>query len=237
MEITCTPARARLPQGEGLDLDVLVRLRAPGAPKDRRRASICVVPIVDVSGSMQGSKLAAVQRALEKLVEHLVPGDHCGLVVFDSEARTLIPIVEVTADRKADLMNAIRQLRAGSNTNLAGGVLEAARAVDCARRETGLPSTTRVRGIVLTDGLANCGPTLTPDELGRECRERLTLSCFGYGADCDHMLLSALADAAGGSYAFVENDDLVLSAFGRELGGLAATYAARVEVRCVPCAG
>src|SRR5207237_8057587 len=124
MEIICTPARARLPEGQGLDLDVLVRLRAPTQTQESRRVPVCVVPIVDVSGSMKGPKLAAVERALRKLVENLVPGDHCGLVVFDSDARTLMPIVEVTEARKADLMNAIGQLAAGDHPNLTAGTLD-----------------------------------------------------------------------------------------------------------------
>src|SRR5438105_8043016 len=237
MEIICTPARARLPEGQGLDLDVLVRLRAPTQTQESRRVPVCVVPIVDVSGSMKGPKLAAVQHAVRKLVENLVPGDHCGVVVFDSEARTLMPIVEVTEARKVDLMNAIGQLRAGDNTNLTAGVLEAVAAAARARVQTGFPSAMGIRGIVLTDGIDNWGEQLEPEDLGRRCRDHLTLSCFGYGSDCDHMLLSALADAAGGSYAFIENDDLVLTAFGRELGGLVATCARAVEVRCVPGAG
>ena len=65
----------------------------------------------------------------------------------------------------------------------------------------------------------------------------MTLSAFGYGADCDQVLLSTLADVGGGSFASIDGDDAVLTAFARELGGLVATYAADVRVRFVPLAG
>jgi hypothetical protein len=46
-----------------------------------------------------------------------------------------------------------------------------------------------------------------------------------------------LADEGRGSFAYIQNEDGVLSAFARELGGLVSTYAADVRVRLVPMAG
>jgi Ca-activated chloride channel family protein len=74
-------------------LELLVQLRAPAPTAGGERPPLCIVPVVDVSGSMRGPKLAAVQQALQELARHLVPGDHVGLVAFGSEARTLLPVM------------------------------------------------------------------------------------------------------------------------------------------------
>jgi Ca-activated chloride channel family protein len=222
--------------GQGHDLDLLVQLRAPALPADRQRPPLCLVPVVDVSGSMNGAKLESVRYALERLVEHLVPGDYLGLVAFDSEVRTVAPLTEVTAARKRDLLRAIGELRAGSCTNLAGGLLEGVSLVRAARLAPGL----RARVILLTDGLANEGVATTHHELAALIREQatgVTVSAFGYGDDCDQALLGELADIAGGSYAYIANKDVVLTAFARELGSLVSTCAADVHLRLVPVAG
>lgn len=236
MKVVCKFSRMRVAADAGHDLHLLVRLRAPVPPAEVARPALCIVPVVDVSGSMAGRKIEAVRYALERLMVHLVPGDRAGLVTFDSTVRTPVPLVEVTAARKNDLRRAIQSLRPGSNTNLAGGLLEAIQLV----RKASLPAGMRARLIVLTDGLANEGPATTPETLTSLCRAELkglTLSAFGYGDDCDQTLLSELASTSGGSYAYIQNHDQVLTAFGRELGGLVATYAAEVKLRVVPLAG
>lgn len=76
----------------------------------------------------------------------------------------------------------------------------------------------------------------TPNGAAREAGP-LSLSAFGFGTDCDHSVLGALAEEGGGSFAFIANEDGVLTAFARELGGLVATYASDVRIRLVPRAG
>src|SRR5690606_24672032 len=76
----------------------------------------------------------------------------------------------------------------------------------------------------------------TPNGAAREAGP-LSLSAFGFGTDCDHSVLGALAGEGGGSFAFIANEDGVLTAFARELGGLVATYASDVRIRLVPRAG
>ena len=94
--------------------------------------------------------------------------------------------------------------------------------------------------ILLTDGCANTGPACSAAQLVALAKERAApvgVSAFGYGDDCDQMLLGDLALAGGGSYAYIRDEDAVLTAFARELGGLIGTYASKVRVRVVPAAG
>jgi Ca-activated chloride channel family protein len=77
-------------------LYLMVKLCAPAPAKGAARPPLCILPVVDVSGSMENGKMEAVCHALEKLVAHLVPGDVLGLVTFDSTVRTLMAPGEVT---------------------------------------------------------------------------------------------------------------------------------------------
>lgn len=229
MRIEIRPSRRKLTENRPHTLDTLVTLHAPEVAPNRTRPPLCIVPVVDVSGSMQGKKLASVCGALAQLARHLAPGDRLGLVVFDSEVRTLMPPVELTRARRGAFLRHVRGLRAGSNTNLGDGLAEAVRQI----RGAALARNERARVILLTDGLANEGPATSREQLvalTSTLSDGVTISAFGYGADCDQVVLGEMAEAGGGSYAFIENDDQVLSAFARELGGLTATHASDVRV-------
>ncbi len=231
MKVVCKFSRSKVVAGQPHELDLLVRLLAPTQPSTDRRPGLCIVPVVDVSGSMAGDKLEAVRRALLRLFDHLVPGDRVALVAFDSTVRVLAPLVEVTAARRAELCRAAQSLRAGDTTNLAGGLLEALRLV---RASAPGP---RARVILLTDGNANAGPATSRDELvalARSGSRGVAISAFGYGADCEQVVLADMADAGGGSYAYIKDEDAVLTAFARELGGLLSTYGGDVRLRIRP---
>lgn len=234
--LNCTPARMRLAADLGADLDLLIRFQAPPPPKDLKRTPLCLLPVVDVSGSMSGGKLAGVQRALKRLAEHLRPGDLLGLVTFDSNVHVPVHLAELTQETRRRFIAEVAKLRCGSSTNFAGGLIEGVGEIGAKP----LPQGMRARVLALTDGLANEGPATKAEELRALVRRRfdgVTLSAFGYGDDCDQTLLGDLAEAGGGSFAYIDSDDAVLTAFARELGGLTSTYAADVRVRVVPLAG
>lgn len=222
--------RSSVPAGNQTTLDLMVKLCAPAPQKSSGRPPLCLLPVVDVSGSMSGAKLDAVRRALEKLAAHVVPGDVLGLVAFDAEVHTLMAPVEVTEARRLDFLRRVQELRAGSSTNLGGGLLEGLRLVGAIRATDAV----RTRVVLLTDGLANEGPARSAEELVALVNERgsrVGVSAFGYGDDCDQMLLGEVAEAGGGSYAYIRDEDAVLTAFGREMGGLLGTYGSRIRVR------
>jgi uncharacterized protein YegL len=220
----------------GHDGWVLVRLLAPAQPADARRPPLAVLPVVDVSSSMEGPKLDAVKHALTQLIAHLVPSDFVGLVSFSGEARVILPITEVSQDSRGRLQHAIKSLLTDGLTNLAEGFLVGRRALE----EAALPASLRARLVLLTDGQANRGVATGRPELRALVQQGIgpfSLSAFGFGKDCDHAMLGELADEGGGSFAYIQNEDGVLSAFARELGGLVSTYAADVRVRLAPTAG
>ncbi len=220
--------KIRFDQPKGAHL--VVELTAPPAEESTARRPICVIPVLDVSGSMEGAKLHYAKQSVLKLVDHLAPGDHCGVVVFSSEVQTLEAPAAMSPGQKQVLRAAVERIRANGNTNMGGGLLAGLDHARVAKLPEGMP----VRVILFTDGLANAGPAKTADELKALLAVNLceaTVSMFGYGDDADQELLQELSNAGKGNYAYVRNPEDALTAFARELGGLLSTYAQKIEVR------
>ncbi len=221
---------------EAKDVHLVVSLAAPHLDAAAPRPPVCVIPVLDVSGSMAGEKLHFAKQSVMKLVDHLAPGDFCGVVVFSTEVETLAPPAEMTQAHKDELKALVGRLAPRHNTNLGGGMLGG---LDHAR-VTKLPEGMLVRVILFTDGLANEGPAKSHEALMRLLEENLggaTLSAIGYGDDADQELLRDLSTKGKGNYAYVQGPEDALTAFARELGGLLSTYAQAIEVRVTPADG
>jgi Mg-chelatase subunit ChlD len=236
MKIEARLTRDSFAVGSTHEDHLVISLSAPESTLTR--PSICVVPVVDTSGSMQGEKIAYARQSVVKLIEHLSDKDYVGLVSFSSSARVLIkPRVADTSNKQA-MRAEVNKLYASGGTNLADGILQALQAV----RDLDLPESTILRVIIFTDGQANEGIATKPAELlalQAAHKGRVTLSAFGYGdgGGIDQDFLVDFAKQGGGNYAYVKDPDAALAAFGTELGGLLSTYATGITITVAPLAG
>ena len=215
---------------------LVVSLLAPPLEQQARRPPVCVIPVIDVSGSMNGPKLHQARQSVLKLIDHLGPQDRCGVVVFSTSVAVVSPPLEMTPAAKADLKLRVGDLQADSSTNLSGGMLAGLELANLPALSAGM----LVRVILFTDGQANVGVATRSDQLLPLLdahRGRATVSAFGYGDDANQELLSDLARRGAGNYAFVATPDDAVSAFARELGGLISTFATGIEVRVTPAPG
>lgn len=231
MEASVRFVQSEVPVSDGQTMAfAVVSLKAPPAPKtDTSRPPLCIVPVVDLSGSMDGQPLHYVKQSLLALIDHLAPGDYTGLVTFSSEARTVVPMGRVTAEFKTAFRKTVQGLRAGGNTNFAGGFLQACSSI----ANLDLPLSVTPRVVMFTDGQANTGLATSPQDLCKllsKNRGLATVSAFGYGG-VSQEFLTAFAQEGQGNYAFIDKPDTALSAFGAELGALMTTYATQIEVR------
>src|SRR5574338_1431368 len=112
MKTTARLTHEKLRFDEPKDLHVLIELHAPPVDWQSSRPPLCVLPVIDVSGSMNGAKLHYAKQSVRKLVDHLAPGDFCGLVTFTTDVTVIAPPVEMTLARKTQLKAAIDQLTA-----------------------------------------------------------------------------------------------------------------------------
>jgi Ca-activated chloride channel family protein len=95
---------------EAKDVHLVVSLAAPHLDAAAPRPPVCVIPVVDVSGSMSGEKLHFAKQSVMKLVDHLAPGDFCGVVVFSTQVETLAPPAEMTQAHKDELKGLVGRL-------------------------------------------------------------------------------------------------------------------------------
>lgn len=215
------------------EIHAVVTLKAPKIDWEKKRQPICVVAVVDVSSSMSGDKIEYAKKSVLKLIDHLSPGDYCGIVAFDDKVYPVAEPREMSQGARESLKAKVGQLRTGGSTNFSGGMRQALEWVN--KVDVGSGMTLRV--IMLTDGQANVGEATKREQLFPLCKSLLgkaTLSAFGYGTDCDQELLADLAKEAKGNYSFIRNPDDALTAFAKELGGLLSRYAQDIVIDVAP---
>lgn len=213
------------------DLHLVVSLAAPKLDWQNKRPPVLIIPVIDISGSMQGEKLNFAKESVCKLIDHLQPGDMIGLVTFESSVRLLAAPVEITTEKKQELKNKVKKLCALGSTAFSDGMLMALNEVG----KADLPENMLVRVIMFTDGQANVG------QKGKECLAlldkhlgRATISAFGYGINAEQEFLADLSSAARGNYAFIKDPTDAPAAFAKELGGLLSIYAQNIQVAIQP---
>jgi hypothetical protein len=201
---------------------------------DSVRAPVDIIVVLDISGSMNGSKLDLCKTTLSLLLRELSSSDRFGLVCFGDEAKLVIPSRKLTPVHKDHALAKIRNLRTSGCTNLSGGIGMAAEEIKS------IESPHEVQAIfLLTDGQANRGVcdrngivNLTKGCLGSSGdRGPIPIHCFGYGVDHDREMLRDISLATeGGTYYYVDNDSNVSSAFGDALGGVLSVVAQNTVV-------
>ena len=218
------------------DAHLVVTVTAPESTTEHKRAPLCIVPLIDISPSMEGPKIAYAKRSVIKLIDHLSANDYCGLVAFSGSVQTLSKPVKCTPEVKEELKRKVEGLRLSGATNIADALLEGFRIAN----NMDLANETITRVILFTDGAANTGPAKTPKEILALVAPNIglaTVSAFGYGVDAEQEFLTDLAKSGSGNYSFVQNPDDALTAFGKELGGLLSTYATNLMIDVIPQAG
>lgn len=207
-------------------LYIQLRLTGKEIEVEELRTNINLGVVLDRSGSMHGSKLKKAKEAVEFVVNNLSKEDVLALTIYDHKVDTIIPSAKLT--NRTAIINQLRSIRSRGRTNLHGGIVEGAQQVESAKHLE-----YRNVMLLLSDGLANEGIT----DRGR-IRESVTdiygggigISTFGVGDDFDEDLLVNIADAAGGSFYFIETPDNIPKFIEQEFQGLLATAAYNIEV-------
>ncbi|MBI4879907.1 MAG: VWA domain-containing protein [Planctomycetes bacterium] len=151
---------------------------------------------LDVSGSMEGAKIAQAKRAALWLLEHLRERDRVNVLLFsDVVSRFADAPVPATGENLAALRRFVETAEAGGGTALGDAVQAACSAGGREDGRVGL-------AVFLTDGLPTAGET-QPERIIECARQQAEGAphafAFGVGADVDSALLEGIAAAGGGS--------------------------------------
>ncbi len=190
------------------------------------RAPLNVAFVLDRSTSMTGEKLVKAKQAAIAAVDRLAATDVVSVVAYDDEVDVLYPARKMT--EPAALHRVIRGLTPRGNTALYGGVKRAGEELQRFNDGTFLN-----RVVLLSDGLANRGPSSTEAlaGLGRclKC-ENTSVTTIGLGLDFNEDLMTALAAASDGNHMFAETAEDVLRAFSAEFDDALSVVAKNVSI-------
>ena len=225
--LDATPGFAVLKAGEKQQAWMRVGLKGFHLQQAAERAPINVAIVLDRSGSMQGEKIQRAREAAIGALDLLRADDIVSIIAYDSDVNVLVPATKLTD--KDHVANIIRAIQPGGNTALFGGVSKGAAEV---RKFMDEKHVNRV--ILLSDGLANVGPS-SPGELGdlgaSMKKENISVSTLGLGLGYNEDLMVQLAGKSGGNHQFIENASELASIFRREFDDVLSVVAQAVDVK------
>ncbi len=196
-----------------------------------KRTPVNVAIVIDRSGSMQGEKIAKAREAAVLAVDRLNADDIVSVVAYNGHVTVLVPATKVSD--KDVIRSGIERLDAGGSTALFAGVSKGAEEV---RK---FISRTRVNRVILvSDGLANVGPSSTSAlaELGESlAKERICVTTIGLGLDYNEDLMTQLARKSDGNSGFANTSADLNRLMQAEFGDVLAVVAQELVVR-IECA-
>jgi Mg-chelatase subunit ChlD len=224
-----------LPRGQTQDVFGLITIQAAAAPvpdpsapsqtAEQERQPMDLICVLDVSGSMRGSKIQQVQDATRFLVEQATPKDRISIVTFNSDAARPLRLRKMDADGKNSANVATYQLHAGGGTSIAAGLSMALSVMEQRRQRNKVSSI-----LLLTDGQDGSTRHQLPALIARAQQANCSVYAFGFGSDHDAALLSELAEQAQTPFTFVEDTSKIRECFAGAVGGLTSIVAQGIEL-------
>uniref|UniRef100_A0A832H3H7 VWA domain-containing protein n=1 Tax=Oscillatoriales cyanobacterium SpSt-402 TaxID=2282168 RepID=A0A832H3H7_9CYAN len=164
--------------------------------------------ILDHSGSMSGRPMETVREAAQRLVDRLSLGDRISIVGFDHKAKVMLPNQEL--ENPASVKLQINQLKAGGGTAIDEGIRLGIE--ELAKGKQGAIS----QGFLLTDGENEHGDNDRCLKLAKLAADyNLTINTLGFGDSWNQDVLESIADAGGGTMAYIQQPEQAVEEFGR----------------------
>ncbi|KAK7341859.1 hypothetical protein VNO80_24800 [Phaseolus coccineus] len=258
VEIKTFPEVSAVPKSASHDaFAVLIHLKAPHSgrkqntvqniesspPVENSRASVDLVTVLDVSGSMAGTKLALLKRAMGFVIQNLGPSDRLSVIAFSSTARRIFPLRLMTDTGRQQALQAVNSLVSNGGTNIAEGLRKGAKVFSDRRWKNSVTSI-----ILLSDGqdtyTVNSRPntgtdyqSLVPNSIHRNngVGMQIPVHAFGFGSDHDATSMHSISEISGGTFSFIEAEDVIQDAFAQCIGGLLSVVVQELQVE-VGCA-
>ncbi|KAK9515103.1 hypothetical protein VZT92_025774 [Zoarces viviparus] len=182
----------------------------PVVPKD-------VIFVIDVSGSMIGTKIKQTKQAMGTILGDLREGDHFNIITFSDKVHTWKKgrTVRATRQNVRDAKDFVKMIIAEGWTNINAALLSAAQLVNppSSASSNHLSSHRVPLVIFLTDGEATIGVTAGDTILSNAKKALGSSSLFGiaFGDDADFLFLKRLAlDNRGVARMVYEDADAAL---------------------------
>ena len=197
-------------------LAVRIRAASTGLMK-----SIKIAFLVDISDSMNGTRLACVKRTLHAARSLFAEGDRITMVTFGSAAAVVANGIEFTG--LDAFYSVVDGLRTAGGTNLSAGI----------EKLCGISSAGSFDAIVLlTDGQINQGITSVPAlNAMMQVFGSVPVTALGYGADHNQVLMRDLGLRSRGSYIYIDSETMMPAAMGDLMTGLRNEVLKKATIR------
>ena len=229
LTVKLVPDRGVLVRNRPQEVVVKIDLSCLPEKTKAHRTPLNLAVVLDKSGSMAGAKLEKTKQAAMQLVDRLAPDDVFSLITFSDHAQVLVSARKVS-DKDA-LKEKIESIRADGSTALYAGVKMGADQI------TEYLSSKRInRVILLSDGLANVGPSSPRDlrRLGGDLSEKgISVTTIGVGDDYNEDLMAGLAEASDANYYYVKDTEKLPEIFAKELGEMISVAARDVKIEII----
>lgn len=230
IRLSAAMSKPIVPAGKKQTVYIKIGLTGVKPEKSRARAAANIAIVLDKSGSMSGQKIRDARQAAIDAIRRLNRDDIVTVVTYDSTVNVLVPATRLTEPEA--VISKLRGIEAGGSTALFAGVSKGS---DELRKFKELDRVNRM--VLLSDGLANVGPSSTTDlaELGQSLnREGIAVTTIGLGLDYNEDLMSKLAATSNGRHYFAKESADLARLFDKEFGDVMTIVAQEVEVeiRC-----
>jgi len=203
------------------ELCVVFDVETGAAENEKPRAPLNLVIALDVSGSMRAEqKLKKCQLAIVEVIKVMGSRDRLSLCTYDTNVKTIFA-GQTVGQAENQLVQKVMALRAGSCTNLWGGLERAGELV----KE--FATTDSENWIMLfSDGVVNAGEFKTNEAITDNMHDKICaplkckVSAFGVGTSFNETLMEAVAEVGLGIYFFIESSDSIVDFVSKALSRL-----------------
>jgi Mg-chelatase subunit ChlD len=213
---------------------------SPQSSQDSR-APVDLVTVLDVSGSMSGTKLALLKRAMGFVIQNLGPSDRLSVIAFSSTARRHFPLRRMTETGKLEALQAVNSLVSSGGTNIAEGLRKGFKVVVDRKWKNPVCSiillsdgqdTYTISGTSMTRPQADY-KSLLPTSIHRNGSSgfRIPVHAFGFGSDHDAASMHSISEISGGTFSFIEAEGVIQDAFAQCIGGLLSVVVQELQVK------
>ncbi|KAG6500223.1 E3 ubiquitin-protein ligase WAV3-like [Zingiber officinale] len=256
VEIKLVPLFSAIPKSVSQEnFIVLVHLKSPNAISENSpsrnlnvapgmlwssRAPVDLVTILDVSGSMAGTKLALLKRAMSFVIQNLGPLDRLSVIAFSSSARRLFPLRRMTESGRQQALLAVNSLVSSGGTNIADALRKGAKVIEERKEQNPVCSI-----ILLSDGqdtytMASSWSrspsthqdyrSLMPLSILGHTGHKIPVHAFGFGTDHDSTAMHSISEISGGTFSFIETEVVIQDAFAQCIGGLLSVVVKEMQL-------
>lgn len=195
---------------------------------DAKRKPLNTAIVLDRSGSMSGESIERAKEAACAAVELMKSDDIVAVIAYDSDVETIVPATKLGDKDKQEILAKIKKIESGGTTALYEGTRRGGEEV-----KKFLDKEKINRVILLSDGLANVGPSSPAEagELGKKLGGKgICVTTLGLGDGYNEDLMLKLSQSSDGNHVYITKASNLVEVFDEEFQ--TATKVVAQEISC-----